>query len=724
MIAPLLLAVAPTMTFTADRIAADGTTRALTATGHVVAVSEPMTLRGEYMTRTAEGKYRFFDPTYATTCTNALGHTHWNVTGEIEYQEKDYVILRNMKLWFYEVPIFWLPYMYYPLETDCGFSWMPGYTGRWGGFLLTKYAYHLLGDERHGDDARWLKGDTRLDLRYRQGVAVGEDLDWNLSDWGKGGLSLYYAWDDDAERYYGRSRGDYEDSYHSLNWESPVERERYSFVFKHRLDLTERDTVRVQASVLSDSAFRDDFVRRATLLEWEGTMQGYENSGVFWEHLENAFSIGAEVSGRLNEFYGMTDRLPEIYLDVNPRPVWESPLNYESENRFGYLRRNPAEYGTGDPSSVYTFNPGPWASYDAFRFDTYHRLTAPFRTLDDLLSVVPRVAYRGTYWSESGKDNLTGWGWAEDAGPEFRSVLESGVTFAGRGTAWVDERWQHMLEPYLDFLAQRAWYSAYDRRPYVFDAVDESVMWEDQFAGRSRNLPYSYYGMTPGLRNAWERADDKGRLRQVVDLDVYAAFQFNRADFFGDDDAHRLSRIGNPHYGKHGCFVSPGARVRWDPDRDISLLARAEYDSDNNTIALGDVGWRQKVSERFSYNVKYALRDYRWWDFSSSPYDERQMRSDDFNYAKMHYVHVGLENQPFEWFAWGPYVRWDIKENELDRIGTWFDYLTDCLGFRFIVEYMNSCTRIDGYEREEDWSFGFYIYLRAFGPSSGNVFGN
>ena len=60
----------------------------------------------------------------------------------------------------------------------------------------------------------------------------------------------------------------------------------------------------------------------------------------------------------------------------------------------------------------------------------------------------------------------------------------------------------------------------------------------------------------------------------------------------------------------------------------------------------------------------------------------------------------------------------------MDRIGSWFDYLTDCLGFRFIVEYVNSYTRIDGYERTDDWSFGFYIYLRAFGADSSNPLAN
>ena len=89
MIASFLLAAAQTMTFTADRIAADGVTRALAATGHVVAASGPMTVRGEYMTRDADGTMLFHDPVCATTCTNEVGHTHWNVSGEVEYKDRE-----------------------------------------------------------------------------------------------------------------------------------------------------------------------------------------------------------------------------------------------------------------------------------------------------------------------------------------------------------------------------------------------------------------------------------------------------------------------------------------------------------------------------------------------------------------------------------------------------------------------------------------------------------
>ena len=712
MTATLFLIAAQAMTFTADRIAADGVTRALTASGHVTAVSSPYVLRGELMRREADGSMLFQDPTYATTCSNELGHTHWNVTGEIAYKAKDHVLLRNMKLRFCEVPVFWLPYLYYPLKSDCGFTWMPGYTHRWGAYLLTRYRYHLLGDPDHGRDTFWLSGATRFDMRSENGFAGGEDLKWNLGDYGSGSFDFYYAYDqsDDIKKRRGR--------WYDANWGGDIDRDRYGMSLDHRVELTERDRVNVRATYYSDSYFRRDFQRK-TLFGWNRQSEGYSNSGVFWEHLENTLSVGVEASGRLNDFYAMTDRLPELYLDVNPQPVFGLPVNYESATRLGYLMRDPAEYGSKDKTNPFAFQPGRWASFESFRFDTYHRLTAPFKVFDETLSVVPRVGYRGTYWNRSGNDVLDGWGKTGNEGDLFRSILEGGVTFSGRGTAWINESWRHVIEPYADVLAQEAWFSGSGDRPYVFDNLDASVMWEDQFAGRSRNLPYSYYGVTPGVRNVWEKADEKGRLRKVFDIDAYAAFQFNDTSYRGRGEAHRLARVGEPNYGRSDCLAVPGMRLRWNPSSDLTLMARAEYNAADNTIPVADAGLKHTVSKTFKWYADYSVRDYRLWDFSSSPKAlDGKSSSEDLSFAKLHCLELGFENQPLDWFAWSPFVRWDLRDNELDSIGSWFDLLTDCLGFRFVVEYENSYRRIDGYERGDDFSCGFYVYLRALGPGS------
>ena len=713
MIAPAILFAAQAMTFTADHIAADGVTRALTASGHVVAVSAPYTLRGESMERAADGTMVFHDPTYATTCTNELGHTHWNVTGEVEYKDDDRVLLRNAWLRFYEVPVFWLPYMYYPLgKSESGFSWMPGYTGRWGGYLLTRTRYHLLGNPFHARGGLWLSGATRLDLRYEQGLACGEDLKWSLGDFGTGSFDVYYAYDrsDDIDSRNGK--------WYSQNWGSTLDSDRYGMNLRHSLEPTERDRILIRGSYYSDSYFRRDFYRK-TMFNWKSQYVGYSNSGVFWEHVENSVSAGAEVSGRLNDFYAMTGRLPELYLDVNPQPLFDLPVNYESESKVGYLTRDYAKYGKSGNENPFASQPGRWAEYEAFRFDSYHRLTAPFRALDDVLSAVPRVGYRGTYWNRSGRDILDGRGTTGNSGDVGRSILEGGATFAARGTGWIDETWRHVAEPYFDVLAQEAWLSGSGDRPYVFDGGDASSMWEDQFAGRGRNLPYSYYGVTPGMRNVWQKVRQSGRLADVMDLDAYVAVQFNDTSWRGTGDAHRLAKVGEPNYGQGECLAVPGARLRYNPTSDISLAARVEYNAADNVIPVADAGFRQKVSDTFKWHADWAVRDYRVWDFSSTP-SSPGMRGDSerLNFARFQYIEVGFENQPLDWFAWGPFVRWDIRDNELDSIGTWFDYLTDCLGFRFMVEYENSYTRIDGYEHGEDWSFGFYVYLRALGSGS------
>jgi hypothetical protein len=118
----------------------------------------------------------------------------------------------------------------------------------------------------------------------------------------------------------------------------------------------------------------------------------------------------------------------------------------------------------------------------------------------------------------------------------------------------------------------------------------------------------------------------------------------------------------------------------------------------------------------------YSLRDHRLWDFASSPYNKSSMSEDIFNEAMFHYAEIGYTHHPLHWFRWSPYVRWDVDKDELDRIGTSFDFLTDCLCFRFYVEYENDYKLVDGHEYDEEWNFGFQIFLRAFGDGSSPMF--
>ena len=708
---------------TADRIAADQRTGSLVASGHVTAVSHPFRLLADELSRDSAGVVVLSDPTTVTTCTNELGHLHWRATGGAEYLENHYVGMDNMWLYFWEVPVLWLPYWRYPLDTEYGLRFMPGYTSKWGAYLLTKYVYLLAGDPSGEDGSFQLRGSTRLDYRTKNGIALGQALDWRLGDLGVGGFRIYHAWDDDSDRY--KHHWNDKDHWHYRNWGSEVETSRWAIDMHHRWDVTERDVIRGRGTVYSDSHFRNDFLREHTLTFKNGFAAGYFGNELAWEHYESLFGLGVSVCGPLNDFYDGLARLPEVYFDVVPQPVFNLPLNYESSSRIGYLNRRAARYGNSSGvRTPYSYTPGAWASYNTVRMDTYHRLTAPIKIMD-VLSVVPRLGFHGTYWGDSGYESLDGWDRAGSTGKDMaRAIVEGGVTFAARGTAWVDDRWQHMVEPYFDVLAQEAWYSGdgNGRRPYLFDSIDGSTDWQDQFAGRSRNLPYSWYGFTPGFRNSLRRADETGRLSTVLDLDVYAAVQLNKTNWTDGNRYHRLANVGDPNYGKECPTVTPGVRARWLPGPGISMSARVEYDCEYDKLALASVRWNHHLDSKFSYYVEFVHRDHRWWDYSSTPYDRALMRNEDFNWAYYSFLEFGIEYDVCDAFAWGPYIRWDCREGEMEEIGSWFDYRTDCLGFRLKLGYENAYKRIDGSEHKEDWRIGFYVYLRAFGPDMGDMF--
>ena len=168
----------------------------------------------------------------------------------------------------------------------------------------------------------------------------------------------------------------------------------------------------------------------------------------------------------------------------------------------------------------------------------------------------------------------------------------------------------------------------------------------------------------------------------------------------------------------------PGVRARWAPSVGTTLTGRVEYDTENDELAYGSLRWDHRLTDKFSYYASYWGRNHRRWDYASSPYDRTTMRRDDFNWANYQFVEVGFEHELCDAIAWSPYVRWDCREGEFDEIGAWIDFRTDCLGFRFSASYENDYTRIDGSRYDHDWSVGFFVYLRALGPSSGNPFGD
>ena len=86
-------------------------------------------------------------------------------------------------------------------------------------------------------------------------------------------------------------------------------------------------------------------------------------------------------------------------------------------------------------------------------------------------------------------------------------------------------------------------------------------------------------------------------------------------------------------------------------------------------------------------------------------------------------VGLGFTQELGDLFAYSPFIRWDARRNELDEVGSWFEFRTDCLAFRFTMSFEDTFKRVDGSKREADFRVGFFVYLRAFGPSTMVDFG-
>ena len=678
-----------------DRVAADRVSENVIVTGNVEAVAEPYRMMTDGLTK--EGKtYHCLPPTMVTTCTNELDNLHWKAEGEIEYKDGDYLWGKDLWVYFWGIPVIYLPYWYYPIDELEGWRFMVGKAGHWGWFMSAKYVYNLYTSQ----DGRYnVRAASRLDLREENGVAVGQSFRWTLGDYGHGKFKVYYADDNDYDRYT-RKDGIHQYSHDS----SDVDRDRYAVAFDHQMDLSERDIFNIHVTAKSDSRMYDDFLKK----RFTSLMNDIDDdtiSAASIEHVENWAGAGISASAPLMDFNTGRMALPEVYFDVNPMPLFNTGLNYESQTSMGYYRRQRARYGSSDLK--YRYSPGIWASYGTFRLDTYHRVTKPMK-YNDWLSIVPRLGYRGTLYGNSGYVTRTGY---ERAGRTdnaiYRSIIEAGTTFSARGTAWVNDEWQTVIEPYMDILMQRSITAGLDRgeRNFVFDSNDMSMDWSDQFAGRGRNLPYSYYGITPGFRKLYRKVNESGTYDGIFDFDVYAAVNFGKGKEYKKDYMP---------YGHHDVNFTPGVRARWMPDKNTTFGVRAEYNCDEDNLALMEVSWQQRLARDLKASLTYTCRNHRYYDYSIIPGDDR------LGNARYNYVTVQLEHDIVDWLAWGPFVRWDCNAGEYDEYGAWFDLRTDCLGFRFQMSETSGYTRNDGARYNHSVDFGAYIYLRAMGAPNGD----
>jgi len=277
------------------------------------------------------------------------------------------IILRNVTLYVGNLPVFWWPYLYQPLRRDMSYSIHPGFYSGWGFFTLSQWNFPIADN--------W-DGRLLVDYRQQKGLALGLDSTYRfgLDDKSWGRFLSYFAPDSAPPTVIVNGNKDH------------VTSDRYRVSVQDRVYITDDLWASVNINKISDVRMLRDFLPN------EYRLDPQPDNVVNLTQWDKDFTLELTYRKQINDFNDVTERLPELSLDVTRHAVTQgSNLFYDGETSAG---RYHLSFAQGAAFQNY--------GYD--RIDTYHELIYPMEFWK-FLSFVPRLGLRGDYYSNQGAFN-------------------------------------------------------------------------------------------------------------------------------------------------------------------------------------------------------------------------------------------------------------------------------------------------------------------------------
>ncbi|MEO7934581.1 MAG: LPS assembly protein LptD [Chthoniobacterales bacterium] len=277
------------------------------------------------------------------------------------------IIFSNVTLFIGQTPIFWWPYLYQSLDEANAFLVTPGYSGKWGAYLLGSVTFPV---------TEQTIGRVHLDYRSERGPAFGLDLEYkgvkptNGDPQSYSNIRGYILQDSQTEKNVTTlARPNIDPTRYRLSWQA-------------KLYMSDDWTATVDLNKLSDSKFLEDFYPAENRLDPQpDTVAALTKASEHW-------TFTALARAQWNDFQQTTERLPELDLDFARSRLFGSPIYYEGETSATFLNK--------------AFPKGSEATdVDTFRADTFHQISYP-NTYFGWLSVVPRAGFRATYYDTTG----------------------------------------------------------------------------------------------------------------------------------------------------------------------------------------------------------------------------------------------------------------------------------------------------------------------------------
>jgi len=462
-----------------------------------------------------------------TTCQYPDRGRHFHVKArEITIRPEQWMKAKHAVWYFGRVPSFYLPYWRRSLkDAGCGWQIEPGYSTRMGAYALSTYGCTVL---------PWLRTETHLDYRTRRGVGVGQGFQWHQpgTTW-SGDIDLYYL--DDK-----RPIDPDEDAA-----TSDIGHSRHRIRLRHSYYPSVNNYVLLQAFHLSDTDVQEDFFES----EYR---YGYQpDNYLIYTHRGDGYLAHLQVRKRLNDFYSKMERLPELSVDVFRQPIGTSGFYYEGAASLGYLQQNWDESSTAE-------------DYASVRGDTSHRFYYPYK-LWGFLNMVPRVGYRGTWYS----DGVDGGG--------VRTLVELGHEVSFKAfKIWPQvgasqSAYRHIVEPYANYTYSPN-YGLTPSEILQFDGVD--TLGEGHF-------------VELGVRNKLQtkRGD---RATDLADVDIFTYYSIERPD---GEDAVEDIYLDSEFY--------PLAGTRLDLDGRFNVPERSLEEFNTRLWLWQDQVWSASLEQRY-----------------------------------------------------------------------------------------------------------------------------
>ncbi|WP_367873069.1 LPS assembly protein LptD [Luteolibacter sp. Populi] len=572
---------------------------------------------GQFTMEDRGGKQVFVGRDAGVTTHDVEDPGFWMRAKETTVYPGDKVTFQNLRLYAGDTPIFWLPYLSQPLDSELGYHFVPGARSNWGAFLLNSYGIMLGGtpdpDTGENKDA-WLLSRWHVDLRGRRGLGTGVDLlDTRLKDNPNlTGLSLYYANDLDPEiSRTGLPRTD-------------VNEDRYRFALQHRIPLEfEKDAewrFDANLNILSDNYYLEDFEPQIFR-----TDPNPDNTlGLYRRDDGTLFSAVARV--RPNEFYRSDTRTPEIAMDFARRPLFGSQILHEGSISLSFLEeemgsaslsairpllrlpgndpRVPqllAELPTYERQLIQTIRslpPGspalPGLTDQLFspgynRFHTYQELSMPTK-IGDWLNLTPEVGLGySRYWEVNGPsksiDRI-----------HMTAGMEASMKFS-KDLGDIKDRdfgldgLLHVIQPYTRF----SYISTDDLDP-LFPAVDRET-----FSTRPQPLSVPSFTAVDSLRD-WSIVRLGVRNKLITKRDGQS-FDWLSMDTYFD------AFITDPDYNRN--FSNLYNDLRWNPLPWFGMTLETQFPVIDNGSGFSEVAARARFmpNENLEFSVGHRLLD-------------------------------------------------------------------------------------------------------------------